>query len=191
MTGEGERTRLGYFLGPHGVKGGVKVYVLGDAAQFSALRRVYIESRGWLRVSRVEQLAPGVALHLAGVSSREGAEELRGLNVYAADSDLPEPEEGIYYYHELRGLAVIDASGAPVGDVVDVEDAGHQDLLLVRHERGESFVPLQAPYVMVNLDERRRPASLTLTGDTPANLLHDEDGDDAGLPGAEGGPRDR
>ena len=32
----------------------------------------------------------GVAMHLAGVTSREAAEELRGLNVFAADDELPE-----------------------------------------------------------------------------------------------------
>ncbi|GGK33014.1 ribosome maturation factor RimM [Deinococcus malanensis] len=176
MSGPGDdHTRLGHFLGPHGVQGAVKLYVLGSAEQVLKLPRVYVEDRGWLRVRRAEPLVPGVALHLAGITSREGAETLRGLNVFAADSDLPAPEEGTYYYHELRGLWVLDEAGTQLGEVVDVEDSGHQDLLVVRHAEGESFVPLQAPYVLVNL-EGRRPASLTLTGETPAGLLGD-DGD--------------
>ena len=183
VTGGQDRTRLGYFLGPHGVKGGVKVYVLGDQEQFRALKRVFVEGRGWLRVARLEMLAPGVALHLAGVTSREAAEELRGLNVFAADDELPEPEEGVYYYHELRGLTLHGAGGEVLGEVVDVEDGGHQDLLVVRHGGGESFVPLQAPYVLVNLNDRRRPASLALSADAPAGLLEADapevGGDDA------------
>ncbi|MFC4639305.1 ribosome maturation factor RimM [Deinococcus hohokamensis] len=181
---EADRTRLGHLLGPHGVQGGVKLFVLGDPAQILTLGRVYVESRGWLRVRRTEPLAPGVALHLAGVTTREAAETLRGLNVYAADSDLPAPEEGVYYYHELRGLKVLDESGAELGEVMDVEDAGHQDLLIVRHGAGESFVPLQAPYVQVQLDGRR-PAALILTADTPAGLLEgEEDPDEADGPQA-------
>ncbi|ACO45956.1 ribosome maturation factor RimM [Deinococcus deserti] len=175
MSGPGvDHTRVGHFLGPHGVQGGIKLYVLGSPEQVLKLPRVYVEDRGWLRVRRAEPLVPGVALHLAGITSREGAETLRGLNVYAADSDLPAPEEGVYYYHELRGLPVRDESGTPLGEVVDVEDSGHQDLLVVRHEGGDSFVPLQAPYVQVNL-EGRQPVSLTLTAETPAGLLGDDE----------------
>ncbi|MBZ9711825.1 ribosome maturation factor RimM [Deinococcus multiflagellatus] len=175
--GEQDRTRLGHFLGPHGVRGGVKVYVLGDPEQLLALKRVYVEGRGWLRVTKAEPLSPGVALGLAGVTTREAAEDLRGLQVYAADDELPEPEEGVYYYHELRGLAVHGASGEVLGEVTDALDGGHQDLLVVRHPGGESFVPLQAPYVVVELNDKRRPRAITLTEDAPENLLGDAEPD--------------
>ena len=79
MSAPAHSTRLGYLLGPHGVVGGVKLYVLGDPAQVSGLKRVYVEGRGWLALRRSEPLAPGLVLHLAGVGSREAAEELRGL----------------------------------------------------------------------------------------------------------------
>jgi 16S rRNA processing protein RimM len=164
-------TRLGHFLGPHGVGGGVKVYVLGDNAQLLRLERVWVEGRGWLRVRRADALAPGAALHLAGVTTREAAETLRGAKVYAADADLPPLEEGSYYYHELRGLPVLNADGEPLGEVADVLDAGHQDLLLVRHAGGEDFLPLQAPYVTVQPGESGRPGAIHLTEDAPAGLL--------------------
>lgn len=175
MTGPGnkeaDRTRIGHLLGPHGVQGGVKLFVLGDAAQVRALKRVYVEGRGWLRLTRTEALAPGVVLHLAGVSTREGAEALRGLNVWAADTELPAPEDGVYYYHELRGLAVTGAGGEALGEVVDVVDMGHQDLLLVRHAGGEAYLPLQAPYVDIRLNGRKRPLSVRLTDEAPEGLF--------------------
>jgi 16S rRNA processing protein RimM len=176
---EADRTRIGHLLGPHGVQGGVKLFVLGDAAQVRALKRVYVEGRGWLRLTRTEALAPGVVLHLAGVSTREGAEALRGLNVWAADAELPAPEDGVYYYHELRGLAVTGAGGEPMGEVVDVVDMGHQDLLLVRHAGGEAYLPLQAPYVDIRLNGRKRPLSVRLTDEAPEGLF-DADEAEAG-----------
>ncbi|GAA5513417.1 ribosome maturation factor RimM [Deinococcus carri] len=178
MTAPADTTRLGYFLGPHGVQGGVKVYVLGDPEQLLTLERVWVEGRGWLRVRRAEPLVPGVALHLAGLTSREGAETLRGANLYAADADLPPLDEGRYYYHDLRGLPVHDADGEQVGEVTDVVDAGHQDLLVVTHAGGESFLPLQAPYVVVRTGEAGRPDAITLTEDAPSGLL-DEEGEEA------------
>lgn len=178
MTGEkipadtvpADTTRLGYLLGPHGVQGGVKLYLLGDPAQVSALKRVFVEGKGWLKVRKTEPLAPGLVLHLTGVTTREAAQELRGLNVFAADSELPPLEDGSYYYHDLRGLDVLDASGQVAGTVAEVEDAGHQDLLVVDHAGGPSFVPLQAPYVVVEL-QKGKPALVRLTEEAPEGLL--------------------
>ncbi|SMB91633.1 ribosome maturation factor RimM [Deinococcus hopiensis] len=170
-------TRLGHLLGPHGVQGGVKVYVLGDSEQVLALKRVWVENRGWLKVRRSEPLAPGVVLHLTGVITREGAEALRGAQLYAADADLPPLEEGSYYYHELRGLPVFDAGSTRLGEVTDVLDMGHQDVLAVTYAGGEGFLPLQAPYVVIRAGEGGRPAAVDLTEDAPAGLL-EADGED-------------
>lgn len=175
MNPPADTTRLGHLLGPHGVQGGVKVYVLGDADQLLTLPRVWVEGRGWLRVRRAEALAPGAALHLAGVTTREGAEALRGAKVYAADADLPTLEEGRYYYHELRGLPLLGAGGETLGEVRDVLDTGHQDLLVVAHPGGEGFLPLQAPYVVVQPGVDGRPAALALTADAPEGLLAEEE----------------
>ncbi|THF69639.1 16S rRNA processing protein RimM [Deinococcus sp. Arct2-2] len=173
MTAPADTTRLGYFLGPHGVQGGIKLYVLGDAGQILSLPRVYVEGRGWLRVRRADPLAPGVALQLAGITDREGAQPLRGANVYAADADLPGLEAGSFYYHDLRGLPLLDAAGTVLGKVSDVIDAGPQDLLVVQHGGKESLLPLQAPYVDVQT-EAGRPVRVVLTDDAPAGLLDDD-----------------
>ncbi len=54
-------------------------------------------------------------------------------------------------------------------------DAGHQDLLVVTHAGGEALIPLQAPYVTVNLNAKGRPQSLSLTDDAPEGLLGEAD----------------
>lgn len=118
-------------------------------------------------------------LYLAGVSSREGAEELRGLQVYATDAELPDLEEGTFYYHDLRGLEVYGAGGERLGTVSDVMDAGHQDLLVVDYGGGTSFVPLQAPYVEVPL-AGGKPGAVHLTADAPAGLIGPEPGEEDG-----------
>lgn len=168
-------TRVGYFLGPQGLKGGAKLFVLGEAEQLVDLPRVWVEGWGWLKLRRTELLYPGIALHLSGVETREAAADLRGANVYAHDDELPELEEGSYYYHQLRGLPVYDSADEQVGEVVDVMDMGHQDLLVVSHDYGESQVPLQAPYVVIEADGSGEPSRVRLTEDTPAGLLGDDD----------------
>lgn len=163
-------TRIGYLLAPHGLQGGIKLFVLGDPSQIVVLERVYVQGKGWLRLRKVEPLNLGLVLHLAGVSTREAAAELRWLQVYAADAELPALEEGSYYYHQLRGLPVLGAEGQVLGQVEEVEDMGHQDVLVVTHAGGQSFVPLQAPYVVVE-QQGGVPSALRLTEDAPEDLL--------------------
>lgn len=195
MSAPAGTTRLGHLLGPHGVQGGLKLYVLGDPEQVLALPRVYVEKRGWLRLRRVEPSLPSPVLHLTGISTREAAEELRGLQVYAADSELPPLEEGSFYYHDLRGLSVLNAAGERLGEVVDVIDAGHQDLLVVDYGGGQSFVPLQAPYVELP-SLGGKPSEVRMGPDTPAGLIGPDETDAAETDAAEpqedrGSERDR
>ncbi|ADV68033.1 ribosome maturation factor RimM [Deinococcus maricopensis] len=167
-----ELIRVGHVLAPFGVQGAVKVYVIGDPEQLLDLTRVSVEKLGWLRVTGVELHGPGVVMALAGVADRTAAERLRNRGVYVDEAELPPLDDGSYYYHELTGLPVVAPDGRTLGDVRDVMDGGHQDLLVVRHPRGESLVPLQAPYVEVVRGER-------IVLDAPPGLLGDEPGDDA------------
>ncbi|WP_425147219.1 ribosome maturation factor RimM [Deinococcus sp.] len=161
-------TRLGHLMAPHGLRGAMRLYVIGEAAQVLALKRLYVEELGWRRVASVQRLGLGLAVQLAGIDSREAAQELRGRQVYAHDRELPALDEGQYYYHELRGLPVRDAGGTHLGDVTDVQDMGVQDLLVVRHAGGEALIPLQAPYVAV-----RRGLAIVLDG-APDGLISGE-----------------
>ena len=159
---------MGHLMAPHGLRGAIKLFVIGEVSQLLKLRRLYIEDLGWRRVSSMQVQGPGIALQLPVIDTREAALELRGLQVYAHDRELPRLAEGEYYYHELRGLPVQDAAGTPLGDVTDVRDMGFQDLLVVQHAGGESLIPLQAPYVQV-----RRGVAIVLDG-APDGLISGE-----------------
>ncbi len=160
-------TRVGHLLGPHGIQGALKLYVIGDPNQLRALRRLYVEGLGWLRLQRFEQHGAGVVLTLGGITDREMAAALHGKHVYAHDQELPPLPEGEYYYHELRGLRVQDEGGAVLGEVTEVLDMGHQDVLVVRSDTGqEGLIPLQAPYVQV-----RRKVAIVLSAEAPQGLM--------------------
>jgi 16S rRNA processing protein RimM len=135
-------TRVGHLMAPQGLRGAMKLFVIGEAGQLLKLRRLYLEGLGWRRVSAMQVQGPGVTVQLGGVETREAALELRGLQVYAHDQELP-------------GL----------GEVTDVLDMGFQDVLVVRHSGGEALVPLQAPYVQV-----KRGVSVVLDG-APEGLI--------------------
>ncbi|MGY2892242.1 ribosome maturation factor RimM [Deinococcus sp. UYEF24] len=158
-------TRVGHLMAPQGLRGAMKLFVIGEPEQLLKLKRLYLEGLGWRRVSAIQAQGPGVTVQLGGVETREAALDLRGLQVYAHDQELPKLDENQFYYHELRGLPVQNAGGEVLGEVADVMDMGFQDVLVVRHSGGEALVPLQAPYVQV-----RRGVGVVLDG-APEGLI--------------------
>lgn len=158
-------TRVGHLMAPQGLRGAMKLFVVGETAQLLALRRLYLEGLGWRRIASIQQQGLGVTVQLLGTDTREAALELRGLKIYAHDSELPGLEDGQYYYHELRGLKVQDVAGTVLGEVQDVLDMGFQDVLVVKYSGGSALLPLQAPYVVV-----KRGLAVVLDG-APEGLI--------------------
>ena len=48
---------------------------------------------------------------VAGVSTREAAEALKGVEIFARRDQLPPPDEDEFYYDDLVGLEAVDAAG--------------------------------------------------------------------------------
>jgi 16S rRNA processing protein RimM len=106
-----------------------------------------------------------------GVGDRTAAETLKGalLEVEVPDDPAEDDDEDAWYDHQLVGLAAIDPAGARLGEVVAVEHAPAQDLLVVRRPDGRRrlvpFVSAIVPVVDVGAG--------TLTIDAPPGLLDD------------------
>jgi len=148
------RIEIGRIGKSYGMDGGLKFR--GETVVFD-LDKVYLEGLGYRAIDEIEEHNNEIVLYLSSVQNRQEAERLAGLRVYADQEDLPELEEGEYYYFELIGRPVL-VDGKPFGEVVDIED-GVQDLLIIK-ARGSSLraqsktytVPLQAPYVKIEAD---------------------------------------
>ncbi|WP_114311525.1 ribosome maturation factor RimM [Thermus caldifontis] len=145
---------IGRFGAPYALQGGLKFR--GEPV-VAHLERVYVEGHGWRALEDLYQVGDELVVHLVGVRSRELAEPLVGLRVYAEVTELPPLEAGQYYYFALMGLPVF-VEGVQVGEVVDILDAGAQDVLIIRgvgerlRDQREFLVPLQAPYVRVEAE---------------------------------------
>ena len=66
---------------------------------------------------------------VAGVSTREAAAALKGVEIFARRDQLPPPSEDEFYYDDLVGLEAVDAGGAPLGRVVALMNYGAGDIL--------------------------------------------------------------
>lgn len=89
---------------------------------------------GARRFERVRILRPikgGFSARLSGVETREDAEALKGVRLYAPRERLPSLPDDEFYHADLVGLPVFDAGGARLGTVRAVQDFGAGDFLEV------------------------------------------------------------
>lgn len=140
------RVRIGRLGKPHALAGGLKYRSEAPEALLGR-GRVYLEGLGWRAVERLEEISGELIVYFTGVDDRNAAEQLSGRDVYVEAESLPEAEDG-WYYFQLIGLPVF-LDGEPAGEVVDVFDAGAQDVLVVERGPRRYMIPLQAPYVEI------------------------------------------
>lgn len=75
------------------------------------------------------QTKNGFTARLDGVVSKEDADALRNVSLYAARDVMPSLPDDEFYYTDLIGLTVMDTGGATLGTVKNVMDHGAGDLL--------------------------------------------------------------
>ena len=142
---------VGRILGPHGVRGFVRV------RSYTEPPESLLAHRSWLLRSpegserRVEVLSShrsGAALRvaLAGIADRDAAERLRDNEVLIERSALPAIAAGEFYQEDLLGFSVRNLEGATLGELAHFVEAPSGALMVVRGTR-ERWVPAQVPYL--------------------------------------------
>lgn len=125
-------------IGPaHGLRGEVTLDVRTDRPeQVLAAGSQLATERGMLIVSRVRTHKGRVYACFEQISSREDAEDARGLQLWVE----PVAEADAWYEDELVGLAAV-AEGQTLGKVVGLEVGSAQDWLVVDAGGEQVLVP--------------------------------------------------
>lgn len=156
----------------HGIQGEVRVKPHGsDPLSFTDYGPLSTDDgKRTFEVLKARVKKTVVVTRFKGIENRNQAEQLNGLNLYIPRDQLPEPDEDEFYYSDLKGLGVTDATGASLGEIVGVQDFGAGDLLEVRPKRGRTFyVPFTKEFVPeVNLKAG------TVYAELPADYFSDE-----------------
>ncbi|TYC72415.1 ribosome maturation factor RimM [Stappia sp. BW2] len=165
MTSEDDQKVLMAKIGAaHGIRGEVRVKPYGDDPLSFADYGI-LTTRDGKRSFEVERarVQKTVAItKFKGITDRNQAEELNGIDLFIDRDQLPEPEEDEFYYSDLTGLDVLDQTGETLGKIIAVQDFGAGDLLEVRPKRGRSFyVPFTKDFVPeIDLENGRVSVSL-------------------------------
>jgi 16S rRNA processing protein RimM len=123
---------MGVFGAPQGARGEVRVKSLtGEPSAIGAYGPLTNKAR--TRLFAFESLRPlkddMLVARIAGILTREAAEALKNVEIFARRDQLPLPNENEFYYDDLVGLEAIDAAGAPLGRIASLMNHGAGDVL--------------------------------------------------------------
>nr|WP_213395411.1 ribosome maturation factor RimM [Yoonia sp.] len=169
-----DRVIVGMIGGSFGVKGEVRLKSFcADPMAIADYTPLYTEHGDSIaQVVLTGQLKGGFTARLSGVVTKEDADALRNIALYADRAAMPSLPDDEYYYADLIGLAVLDTGGSKLGQVKSVVDHGAGALL-------ELHVPGQSDPVLLPFTQAAVPtvdlAAGRIIADPPAGLFASDD----------------
>jgi 16S rRNA processing protein RimM len=82
-------------------------------------------------VALIQSIKNGLSVRLSGVDTKEEADALKGIELFAPRDRLPALPDDEYYYNDLIGLEARDTGGTVLGRIKSVQNNGADDLLEV------------------------------------------------------------
>jgi 16S rRNA processing protein RimM len=131
-------------LAPHGIRGELKCRIVTDFPKQRFKRGNTILLDGAAHVIQAGRIQGEIVLlRLEDLADRTSAEKFRGKDVLIHAEDAVSLPNGQFYWHQVIGLDVIDATtGASLGAVSDILETGANDVYVVKAPGGrEILVP--------------------------------------------------
>ena len=130
---------MGVFGAPQGVRGEVRVKSLtAEPSAIGAYGALTDKKRA--RAFVFDSLRPlkddMLVARIAGVATRDAAEGLRNMEIFARRDQLPPPADDEFYYDDLVGLEAVDAAGERIGRVTSLVNYGAGDVLEIAPSQG-------------------------------------------------------
>ena len=124
---------VGAIAGAFGVQGEVRLKSFtAEAADIASYGPLSTEDgTRQFTITLNRPVAGGLSANLSGVSTREQAEALRGLTLWAPREALPNLPDDEFYHADLIGLEVVDTGGKSLGRVRALYDHGAGDIIEV------------------------------------------------------------
>jgi len=164
---------VGHLNKPHGTRGEVYIWPLTDhgVETFKPGARLTLgdEHGNVLRVPETvlevessRAYRRGFLVKFVGVEDRTAAEGIRDRYVLRPLSELPDKDEGEFFYHELLGMTVVTSTGERVGVVREVyELAPHHMLDVVREGEADTLLVPLAEFMVDSIEPETRQVVIT------------------------------
>jgi len=126
----------------HGVRGAVKLWTFTEDPLAVKAYGPLLTKDGarQFEVTSAREAKGHLVATLKGVSTREEAERLNGIELYIAREKLPGTDEDEYYHADLIGLAAVNAAGEPLGRVIAIHNFGAGDIIEIAPPQGATLL---------------------------------------------------
>lgn len=169
-----DRVIVGAIGGSFGVHGEVRLKSFcADPQAIADYTPLFTEDgRSFAQVVLTGQLKNGFTARIDGVVTKEDADALRNVSLFAERAVMPSLPDDEYYYADLIDLTVVDTGGTTLGVVKNVMDHGAGDLL-------EITVPDQAETILLPFTQAAVPtvdlSARRIVADPPEGLFPSDD----------------
>ena len=155
---------VGEIVGVFGVKGWVKVKSFTQSqANILDYTPWWLKTRHGVKAVEIDetmQRPQGLAVHIVGLDDRDQAAELQGVKIAIQRDQLPELDNGEYYWDQLIGLSVISRYQGReqlLGHVDSLLETGANDVLVIKADHAsiddrERLVPYLPDTVVQSVD---------------------------------------
>jgi 16S rRNA processing protein RimM len=127
----------------HGVRGDVRLWTFTDDPLAVAAYGPLTTRDGARQFSlaNAREAKGHLVATLEGVTTREAAEALNGVELYVARDRLPAPGDDEFYYADLIGLRAVTPAGSPLGRIIAVHNFGAGDVIEIEGEGVSELLP--------------------------------------------------
>lgn len=123
---------VGVIVGAHGIKGEVKLKSFtSEPLSIGRYSPLQSSSGQSFEITKLKAAKDDFIASLEGVSDRNQAETLKGVELFVAREKLPKLKARETYAHDLLGLDVVLENGSTLGKLVGMPNYGAGDLLEV------------------------------------------------------------
>jgi 16S rRNA processing protein RimM len=126
----------------HGVRGAVKLWTFTEDPLSVKAYGPLVTKDGarQFEVTHAREAKGHLVATLKGITSRDEAERLNGIELYIAREKLPATGEDEYYHADLIGLAAVTPANEPLGRVIAIHNFGAGDIIEIAPPRGATML---------------------------------------------------
>jgi 16S rRNA processing protein RimM len=138
-----DRVCVGSLAGSFGVQGEVRLKSFCvEPAAIADYGPLWTEDgKRSFKIKLTRPVAGGLGARLTGVTTKEEADALKGVLLYADRARLPRLPDDEFYHADLIGLTVQDTGGAVLGKVAAIQNHGAGDILEVNAPGKSLLIP--------------------------------------------------
>jgi 16S rRNA processing protein RimM len=133
---------LAAIIGAQGLKGEVKAKIFTtDPRALSRYGALHDASGRVYEITAFRPSKEGEAvIAFQSIATREGAEALKGTELFIDRAALPETDEDEFYHADLIGLEAQDSEGRMIGKVAAIHNYGASDVIEITRADGDNVL---------------------------------------------------